>query len=72
MKKFLYQVAVFVASAINVMNGRFGKKVLKRKYRIGWKIFTYTAFVICVMGIMFKFFELWDVIVSFLNHVIWG
>lgn len=55
-----------------IIDGRFGNKVLKRKYRMGWRVFTYTALFICTMGLMFKFFELWDVVVSFLNHVIWG
>lgn len=57
---------------INVINGRFGKKVLKNKYRKVWKVFTYGSLFFIFSWLMLKFLSCWGGAVDFLNYVIWG
>lgn len=58
---------------LQVIDGRFGNRVLKQQYRKWWRLFTYgTIFTLFVRFIMFPFFEWWDGVVDFLNYVIWG
>lgn len=54
------------------IDGKFGKYTLKPKYRRIWRVFTYGGLVVFVYYLMLKFFNVWDVVVDFLNHVIWG
>lgn len=59
--------------AINVLNGKFGKRVLKEPYRTYWQIMTWgTIGFLFIRFIMFPFFNWWDKVVAFLNYVIWG
>lgn len=58
---------------LGAIDGRFGKKVLKPRYRKIWQCITYgTLSWLFIRYVMFPFFDWWDGIVSFLNYVIWG
>lgn len=62
MKKILYAI-----------DGRFGNKVLKPKYRVYWRLFTYgTLAILFIRFVMVPFFNWWDGVVRLLNYVIWG
>lgn len=58
---------------IKAIDGRFGKKVLKNKYRRFWRVITYgTLAFMFFRFILCPFFAWWDKVVAFLNYVIWG
>lgn len=58
---------------LGVIDGRFGKKVLKDQYRNWWRLMTYGILVILfVRFVMFPILEWWSGVVDFLNYVIWG
>lgn len=52
--------------------GRFGRKVLKKKYRVWWQRFWIAVFVFLILWGMKLFLDWWDGVVRFLNYVIWG
>lgn len=57
---------------MNFFWGRFGRKVLVKKYRVWWQRFWIAVFVFLFLWGMKLFFDLWDGVVRFLNYVIWG
>lgn len=62
MKKLLYAI-----------DGRFGRKVLKKQYRGYWRLFTYgTLSILFIRFVMFPILEWWSGAVDFMNYVIWG
>lgn len=57
----------------NVMNGRFGNRVLKPQYRQWWVLFTWGTFAILFfVFVMRPFYEWWDKVVYAMNAVIRG
>lgn len=60
---------VIVAKAID---GRFGNKVLKPKFRIPWQFLTYGILSYLSFILICKFFTWWSGIVDMLNYIIWG
>ena len=52
--------------------GRFGRKVITKKYRVWWQRFWIAVFVFLILWGMVLFLEWWDGVVRFLNYVIWG
>lgn len=55
------------------IDGRFGNKVLKPKYRKWWRLFTYgTLAILFIRFVMFPILDWWSGVVSFLNYVICG
>jgi hypothetical protein len=71
-----YQFRIVMKTIMKVLyaiDGRFGKKVLKPKYRKIWQCITYgTLSWLFIRYVMFPFFDWWDGVVDFLNYVIWG
>lgn len=58
---------------LGVIDGRFGKKVLKDQYRNWWRLMTYgTLVILFIRLVMFPIMEWWSCVVDFLNYVIWG
>ena len=57
---------------MNFFWGRFGRKVLGKKYRVWWQRFWIAVFVFLFLWGMVLFLEWWDGVVRFLNYVIWG
>lgn len=68
--EYIWGIVLMIFHAID---GRFGKKVLKPKYRIFWRLITYSM-VICLgcKFILFPLFGWWDKVVNFMNCIIWG
>lgn len=59
--------------ALEVMNGKFGKRVLKPRYITYWCMLTWgTATVVAIRVILVPILEWWSGIVDMLNYIIWG
>lgn len=62
-----------VLGALQFIDGRFGKIVLKPKFRLWWRIVTYSTVVLLLWKfIVSPFFEAWERVISFVNYVAWG
>lgn len=62
-----------VVAILQLIDGRFGKRVLKRKFRICWRVVTYSMVIVFLWTfIITPFFEYWDKVIDFMNYVIWG
>lgn len=67
---FLLSIAVVV---LQFIDGRFGKRVLKPKFRIFWRIVTYSLVVIFLWTfVLTPFLDYWERVVNRMNYVIWG
>lgn len=58
---------------INFFSGRFGKyrlvQPIRKYYQIFWGL---VAAYLIIRYVMFPMFEVWDVFIRFINHVIWS
>ncbi len=62
-----------VVGALQFIDGRFGKRVLKPKFRLIWRIVTYSVMAMLLWKfIVFPLFEAWERMVSFVNYIAWG
>lgn len=62
-----------VVGALQFIDGRFGKRVLKPKFRMIWRIVTYSVMAMLLWKfIVFPLFEAWERMVSFVNYIAWG
>lgn len=62
-----------VVAVLQFIDGRFGKIVLKRKFRICWRVVTYSLVAIFLWTfVITPFFDAWDRVVNLMNYVIWG
>lgn len=62
-----------VVGALQFIDGRFGKRVLKPKFRLIWRIVTYSVTAVLLWKfILSPFFATWERMVSFVNYVAWG
>lgn len=62
-----------VVGALQFIDGRFGKMVLKPKFRLWWRIVTYSVIAILLWKfIVCPLFETWEQTVSYVNYVAWG
>lgn len=60
-------------TALEFVDGRFGRKVLKRPYRRVWRVMTYGSLFLLIWNfVIVPLFRWWDGVVRFLNYVIWG
>lgn len=56
-----------------VLDGKFGRRVLKPKYRRIWRCITWGSLaVLFFIYVLIPFFEFWDKIVRIINYVHWG
>lgn len=73
MKTIIFTSALnFVLTVIKVIDGRFGNKVLKPKFRIPWQFLTYGILSYFSFILLCKVFNWWSGIVDMLNYIIWG
>lgn len=77
MKQIVNRIANNSKAVIKLLmefvDGRFGRKVLKRPYRRVWRVFTYgSLFLLLWNCVIVPLFRWWDGVVRFLNYVIWG
>lgn len=62
-----------VVGVLQFIDGRFGKMVLKPKFRLWWRIVTYSVIAILLWKfIVCPLFETWEQTVSYVNYVAWG
>ena len=62
-----------VVGALQFIDGRFGKMVLKPKFRLWWRIVTYSVISILLWKfIVCPLFNAWEQTVSYVNYVAWG
>ena len=62
-----------VVAILQFIDGRFGKRVLKRKFRICWRVVTYSMVIVFLWTfIITSLFEYWGRVIDFMNYVIWG
>lgn len=62
-----------IVAIFRFIDGRFGNRVLKPKYRVVWRFLTYGTIAILFFRLVIcLFFEWWDGVVAWLNYVIWG
>lgn len=68
-----YLLLSIVVGALQFIDGRFGKMVLKPKFRLWWRIVTYSVIAILLWKfIVCPLFETWEQTVSYVNYVAWG
>ena len=65
--------AKYVMVVINFLNGKFGSYRLNQPYRRVWRVITWTTVVVLAwIYVICPFFDWWQVIVNYMNYVIWG
>ena len=58
---------------LGVIDGRFGRRVLKPKYRKWWRVATYgTLTILMFIYIVIPFCHYWQMMVDYINWVRWG
>lgn len=58
---------------LHFIDGKFGKMVLKPKFRLPWRIVMYSLTIMVLWKLVIcPFYEFWDKVVDFANAVIWG
>lgn len=68
-----YIVLDWFIKIIEVLDGKFGKRVLKPKYRRIWRCITWGSLaVLFFIYVLIPFFEFWDKVVRIINYVRWG
>lgn len=77
MKKIVNKIVnnskAVIKPLMEFVDGRFGRKVLKRPYRRVWRVLTYgSLFLLLWNFVIVPLFRWWDKVVDFLNYVIWG
>lgn len=64
---------IIMKSIINFIDGRFGKRVLKPKYRTIWQFITYGTIVVIIFWfVLCPFFDYCCKIADALNYMICG
>lgn len=58
---------------LRFIDGKFGRFVLKPKFRLPWRIVTYSLTIVFLWKfVICPFFGLWDNVINFVNYVLWG
>ena len=68
----LESVLNFLITSAKAVDGRFGNRALKPKYRKPWQFLTYGILSYLLFLLLDRFFTWWGGIVDMLNYVIWG
>lgn len=64
---------VVLENVVNVLNGKFGNRVLKQPLRTIWRVLAWSLFVYAIfMLFMVPLLRAWSSVVEFLNDIIWG
>ena len=64
---------VVLENVVNVLNGKFGNRVLKQPLRTIWRVFAWSLFVYAIfMLLIVPLLGAWRGVVEFLNDIIWG
>lgn len=72
-ENFKYKSFDFINTIFCALNGKFGRRVLKPKYRRIWRCITWGSLaVLFFIYVLIPFFEYWDKVVRMINYVRWG
>lgn len=64
---------VVLENVVNVLNGKFGNRVLKQPFRMIWRVLAWSLFVYAIfMLLLVPLLGAWRGVVEFLNDIIWG
>lgn len=64
---------VVLENVVNVLNGKFGNRVLKQPLRAIWRVLAWSClFYAIFMLLMVPLLGAWSSVVEFLNDIIWG
>lgn len=70
---FKYKTLEVIDTILWVLDGKFGRRVLKPKYRRIWRCITWGSLAILFfVYVLIPFFEFWDKVVRITNYVHWG
>lgn len=72
MEKKLFKLSKMLEVFFGVLNGRFNGRRLKPQYMGVWRFFAWGTFIWLLSVVAIPLFEMWDVVVRFLNCLIWG
>lgn len=77
MKRFFTEVAEKVLCAMYYfylfLNGKFGKRILRKPYKQIWQIISWSLFIYFLSScIILPIFRKWQEVVDCMNYVIWG
>lgn len=62
-----------IEATFYALDGKFGRYVLKPKYRKWWRCITYGTLTILIFKyVLIPLMEIWQVVVAFLNWWRWG
>lgn len=72
-ENFKYNAFEALDTILWALDGKFGRRVLKPKYRRIWRCITWGSLaVLFFIYILIPFFEFWDRVVSAINYIRWG
>lgn len=64
---------VVLENIVNVLNGKFGNRVLKQPLRTIWRVLAWSLFVYAIfMMLIVPLLGAWRGVVELLNDIIWG
>ena len=72
-ENFKYNALEALDKILWALDGKFGRRVLKPKYRRIWRCITWGSLaVLFFIYILIPLFEFWDRVVSVINYIRWG
>ena len=72
-ENFKYNALEVLDTILWALDGKFGRRVLKPKYRRIWRCITWGSLaVLFFIYILIPFFEFWNRFVSAINYIRWG
>ena len=72
-ENFKYNTLEAIDTILWALDGKFGRRVLKPKYRRIWRCITWGSLaVLFFIYILIPLFEFWDKVVSVINYIRWG
>lgn len=72
-ENFKHNALEMIDTVLWALDGKFGRRVLKPKYRRIWRCITWGSLaVLFFIYILIPFFEFWDRVVSAINYIRWG
>lgn len=72
-ENFKYNALEKLDTILWALDGKFGRRVLKPKYRRIWRCITWgSLLVLFFIYVLIPFFEFWDEVICAVNHIRWG
>lgn len=72
-ENFKYKALEVIDTIFWALDGKFGRRVFKPKYRRIWRCITWGSLTILFfVYILIPIFEFWERVVSVMNYILWG